>query len=603
MAVTVEVSYSNSFYLKRLAGADSSSGVIADGYGKKWSIPLPPQMAYRVLTGFTQNNQNTGYPWNAPMTANSDQDWYIEEARIRGGYNNTFTDLGVKAYIVSDEPNQTTRGNSLIYSGIFNSRTGINQTNQFSIAEEITRSVDPKGGTIQKLFAEDTNLTVFQERKVNVALIDKDAIYTAEGQPMTTTSNVVIGQITPVPGNWGIGTNPESFATYGYTKYFVDKDRNAVLKIEGAQIQEISEAGMMDFFRDQLSSVTSYDALLGSYDVYNKNYVLSIQTGGTTESPARYNVSTPYKTLTFDERNKGWTSFFTYKPESYFSCKGQFYSTTTTPTPSGGTLTSSITINTTDGTPGTYNPAAYTLSGSNGTGMVLSVTVDVHLIVTDVTIVTGGSGYEAGDRIVVSQSVIGGTKDLTILLTNNDLEKIQSVSRLYKHYSNPQRNTFYDTYSDSSLQFIFNPMPNFIKTFKTINYEGNSGWEVTSLISDSTGLNASVTPSGGWLSNFDTIVEGTGANQYSKIYSYAEGTWVDPNTGVQYRAGFDRKQNKYYAVIPNNTTDPMAGEVIWGNQISGIKAYYSTVTMKTDTTTDPKGLKSLFAVSSEYINR
>ena len=54
---------------------------------------------------------------------------------------------------------QARRGNSLIYSGIFNSRTGINQTNQFSVAEEITRSVDPISGSIQKLFAEDTNST------------------------------------------------------------------------------------------------------------------------------------------------------------------------------------------------------------------------------------------------------------------------------------------------------------------------------------------------------------------------------------------------------------------------------------------------------------
>ena len=27
-------------------------------------------------------------------------DWFLEEARIRGGYNNTLTDLGVKAHIV-----------------------------------------------------------------------------------------------------------------------------------------------------------------------------------------------------------------------------------------------------------------------------------------------------------------------------------------------------------------------------------------------------------------------------------------------------------------------------------------------------------------------
>ena len=182
------------------------------------------------------------------MVSNATYDWFIEESRIRGGYNNTSVDFGVKAYIVEENDQQVTRGNSLIYSGIFNSRTGVNQTNQFSIAEEISRTVDPVGGTIQKLFAEDTNLTVFQERKVNVALIDKDAIYTAEGVGLSTTGKVVIGQITPVPGNWGIGTNPESFATYGYTKYFVDRDRNAVLKLAGSQIQEISNAGMMDFF-------------------------------------------------------------------------------------------------------------------------------------------------------------------------------------------------------------------------------------------------------------------------------------------------------------------------------------------------------------------
>ena len=122
-------------------------------------------------------------------------DWYIEEARIRGGYNNTSVDFGVKAYIVEDNNSQQNRSNSMIYSGIFNSRTGVNNTNQFSVAEDITRSVDPTNGSIQKLYSEDTNLIIFQESKVSRALIDKDAIYTAEGQPMTTSGAAVIGQI------------------------------------------------------------------------------------------------------------------------------------------------------------------------------------------------------------------------------------------------------------------------------------------------------------------------------------------------------------------------------------------------------------------------
>ena len=470
MSLTLQVGFFNSYYVKRLA-----------------DVPNIPAVTTPAST------------WPAPQTADFAEDWYIEESRIRGGYNNVSTDYGVKAYIVEEQADQTRRGSSLIYSGIFNSRTGINQTNQFSVAEEITRSVDPISGSIQKLFAEDTNLLVFQERKVNNALIDKDAIFTAEGSAITTSGKLVIGQITPISGEWGIATNPESFADYGYAKYFVDRHRGAVLRLAGGQITEISNYGMIDFFRDQLSAVTSTGAILGCFDNYNKNYVLSIQPN------SRYDYGV-YKTLSFDERSKGWTSFFDFKPQDMFSSQGQFYST--------------------------------------------------------------------------------------------KLRSGEDINELYQHYTNQTRNSFYGTTTPSSIQFVFNPAPNNIKTFQTINYEGTNGWEVTSLVSDETGFDAS---GGNWINHVDTIVEGPGATQYRKIYSYDEGAYVDNN--IQYRAGFDRKQNKYMAVIPNNTQTPIAGEVVFGNQTTGIKAYYATVTMKTDATTDPNGLKELFAVSSTFAPR
>ena len=73
----------------------------------------------------------------------------------------------------------------------------------FSVGEDITKSVDPANGSIQKLYAEDTNLIIFQENKVNRALIDKDAIYSAEGNATLTTAPVVIGQIQAFSGNFG----------------------------------------------------------------------------------------------------------------------------------------------------------------------------------------------------------------------------------------------------------------------------------------------------------------------------------------------------------------------------------------------------------------
>ena len=249
----------------------------------------------------------------------SDRNWYIEEARIRGGYNNVQTGLSPRAFLVSENNAQEALSNSIIYSGIFNSRTGINQSNQFPSGEDITRTVDPSKGSIQKLYAEDTNLTIFQERKVNRALIDKDAIYTQEGVPIQTTSNVVIGAIQPYAGEFGISTNPESFAVYGYRKYFTDARQGSVLRLSQDGLTEISNYGMYDFFRDQLGSLSSGKAI-GGYDIHNKCYTLSLQ-------PA--SASIPSQTLSFDEQIKGWTSRYSYVPSNMFSVQNNFYSTVT----------------------------------------------------------------------------------------------------------------------------------------------------------------------------------------------------------------------------------------------------------------------------------
>ena len=243
--------------------------------------------------------------------------WYVEESRIKGGYNDPQTGLSPRAFLRSEDNKQETLGNSIIYSGVLNSRTGINQTNQFPSGEDITRSVDPSRGSIQKLYAEDTNLIIFQENKVNRALIDKDAIFTQEGQPMQTTSNVVIGAIVPYAGEFGISTNPESFAVYGYRKYFTDANQGAVLRLSQDGITEISAYGMYDYFRDRFSTLQGGEAV-GGWDIHNKCYTLSLKSKSE-------NIAV--ETLSFDEQVQGWTSRYSYSPKNLNSVQNNFYST------------------------------------------------------------------------------------------------------------------------------------------------------------------------------------------------------------------------------------------------------------------------------------
>jgi hypothetical protein len=258
--------------------------------------------------------------------------WHVEESRVKGEYNGKSVDFGVKAYLVDTNYAQRTRGNALIHSGIFNAKTDVNETNQFSIGESITKAVDIQNGSIQKLYAEDTNLIIFQENKVSRALIDKDIIFTQEGQPLTTASKIVIGQVGAFAGDYGISNNPESFAVHAGRKYFSDKNRGVILRLSQDGLTPISDAGMRSFFRDNLQNA---DRIYGMYDEQKNKYVVSMQNNHGVASTylPEYGTSTDattetrdtYATLSFDEGSRGWVSFYTYKPTFGFSIDNKFY--------------------------------------------------------------------------------------------------------------------------------------------------------------------------------------------------------------------------------------------------------------------------------------
>ena len=459
MPATIELKYFNSFWLKKMKNVVNA-------------VPVPP-------IGAELNYPDLPYIYPEVEA----DDWYIEEARIRGGYNNTSVDLGVKAFLAEEDATQQTRISSLIYSGLFNSRTGVNNTNQFSVGKDITKSADPANGSIQKLYAEDTNLIIFQQDKVSRALIDKDAIYSAEGNSTVTSSEQVMGQIVAYAGEYGISDNPESFAVYGYRKYFTDRKRNAVLRLSKDGMTEISSYGMHDFFRDELSKLNSQvdSRAVGAWDMYTNNYILSIQQQDNS-----------FKTVTFDESVLGWTSRLSYKPKYMFSIGANFYS-----------------IN-----------------------------------------------------------------DTTNLVTN-------TTNTLYRHYTNFNNinnsyGLFYGEVFDSTVQVVLNSNPSVIKNFKAINYEGSLGWT----------MNSMQTSSG------DTALA---------ISAYTAPTTLQQFTDDLFSNEFKAKENKYFANLINSSP-AVAGEIIWGSSMSGLKGFFSTIEMKIPKETltlNPATKYELFSVASD----
>jgi hypothetical protein len=597
MAGILPVSYYNSFLLKKTGcTVNQSATAVADSI---WT-PIWPGIFWSPYKSGT-------FPINAaiqPLDIKN-RNWYIEEARIKGGYNNTSVDFGVKAYLNEENPIQLNRFNAIIYSGVFNSLTGFNQTNVFSTSKSITTSLDPANGSIQKMYAADTNLIVCQENKISKVLIDKDITYTSENGTKTLPAGVVLGQTVPFAGDYGISKNPESFASFGFRRYFTDRFRGKVLRLSQDGLSVISENGMTDFFRDQselisddfkrvilpfsgqvdpsltnppsldIVGVGSFtgleygmtifippndgsveptlntgatiiefdenngriklsqplpsfvtvgrttflaalkyvkDRIVGSYDVRDSKYTVSYQIEGVdplndtekftfaNEPLAIENTST----LSFDEKVKGWTSYYTYRPNIIFSAKSDFY------------------------------------SFKNGS--------------------------------------------------------------LWKHYdetSNNNRGRFYGVRNPSSVIFIINEQPSLKKVFQTVSYEGDNGFEVNYFNSDFQRVDK-IANTNNFGSSYQDLASGGNSSPTIAVYSYDQGFYTDTTTLQPKRAGFDRKENLYVANLINSSV-VRPGEIIFGNSISGIKGYFATVKISTDNYTDVGGLKELWSVGSRYV--
>lgn len=641
MAAIIEVKYFNTFLLKKVNKAQTTP---SPGYG---NIPVwNGSMGIPAAKG--------GYP--RPNGNAVPNNWVIEESRINGGYNNTTVSFGAKAYLVEENPNQQWRFNSMIYSGVFNSRTGVNYTNQFPSGTNITRSVDPINASIQKLYAEDTNLIIFQENKVLNALIDKDAIYTAEGQAITTLGANVIGSVSAYAGNFGISKNPESFAVYGYNKYFTDKDRNSVMMLSSSGLSEISNVGMFDFFRDSLRAIPDQARYELGF-IGNKSeaiFVLTLPALNTSVVNVSniqgvilpgaeiqgLNIPNGITVVSYENATNTLTlsQAISYPEGEYLYANTGGFATIESLEASissaGNNLSkilrgmSILNLNSNN-----QNLAFIEeiLPGLTPTSVKVKLNKPVRIpINTPLSLQTPFSGlavgsydYWAKNYTLSLQSNPTWTDDkrgdtgyttLTFDQVSGGWTSFYSYkpswiyslkgnfysvyrAKIYKHYTNQRRNNFYGINNTSSVTFIFNPRPTTQKVFETIEYEGSNGWQVNTLRSDSTGQENIYFQDG--TSQFMSAVDTA-----QRIRSYTEGAYNTTTsypailTGQIFRSGFDKKENKYVAPIKSNSSIRF-GEVLGSNQTSGIKGFLAQAIFSTDQALAGKEVQ-LFSVGTTY---
>jgi len=217
---------------------------------------------------------------NKPLSDNSEFNAWcfgngLESDRIYDDFNETRKDFSPRVQVPIEDYKQIRSEASICYSGIFQNNSSLNRLNEFNLSLANFKYLDRDFGSIQKLYARDTDLVVFQENKVSTVLYGKNILFDSVGGGQVVSIPEVLGTQVPMNGEWGISKNPESFSKWAESIWFTDARSGVVLQMISDQIVPISSLGMTDYFRDLMKDNPKTQKL-GAYDPHNNMYVLSI---------------------------------------------------------------------------------------------------------------------------------------------------------------------------------------------------------------------------------------------------------------------------------------------------------------------------------------
>ncbi len=241
-------------------------------------------VCYDITNGFhmgTTQNQTSTLPaistlgfFDCFSFGNGVESFKVEDSLV----GQSFT-LGQRVTSVSDQDyKEADRFAGLTYSGLYSEESNINRLNEFNLGLANFKDCEITYGPIEVLHGRETDIMCLQEDKISYVLAGKDLLSSPAGGGAITSTPLVLAQQIARIEEYGISSNPESFASHGDSMYFTDAKRNAVIQLKGVGKKQaltvISELGMRSYFRD-LFTQNFNKQKLGGYDPYMNEYVLS----------------------------------------------------------------------------------------------------------------------------------------------------------------------------------------------------------------------------------------------------------------------------------------------------------------------------------------
>ncbi len=182
---------------------------------------------------------------------------------------------------------------------------------------------NPAYGRIRRMWNRVEGLTAYQQLKTLLIPIEQNVLVDTGGGNLITTNTKTLNQQTNTKyymGEYGIGTNPESWSFYGNVGYCVDVPRSAILRLSQDGLTNIAELyGQHAFWTSVCEKIVLNGGgvnVYGAYDVKNSEYVVSVPSFNYRDRQGQLQLFEG-ATLAFNEKENKFSTNYGYQSTQF----------------------------------------------------------------------------------------------------------------------------------------------------------------------------------------------------------------------------------------------------------------------------------------------
>lgn len=226
------------------------------------------------------------------------------DRNIIDNYISAVSSLEGRPNLIDINAREAYYGATIRHGQAYQPNTNVNGLNRFYPEDFL--DVDYSYGSIQRLKTRDRLVRVFQELKIGSIPLFSKIGKSPTGDEVVISTNSLLNPVQYYVGDWGIGTCPESLASFNFADYFCDNKRGAICRVSNDGVTPLSIIYKMNSWaNNELPLRKGNYKIYGAFEQRQNNYVIALEATNTSEA----------YTLSFDEERNSFDSFLSYKPE------------------------------------------------------------------------------------------------------------------------------------------------------------------------------------------------------------------------------------------------------------------------------------------------